>query len=90
MPNAKFESGSFSSFGDMTSQNFPLKKGTSHRIGIFTPENGFNFKKMNLFVQNRSFPSKIYPHANVINFQAEEIFSLRCLNEKRAAAIVPD
>ena len=37
MPDAKFGSGSFSSFGDMTSQNFPLQKGTSHRFGIFTP-----------------------------------------------------
>ena len=37
MPDAKFESGIFSSFGDMTSQNFPLKRGTSHKIRIFTP-----------------------------------------------------
>ena len=35
--DAKFESDSFSSFGDMTSQNFPLKKGTSHEIRLFTP-----------------------------------------------------
>ena len=28
--DAKFESGSSSSFGDMTSQMFPRKKGTSH------------------------------------------------------------
>ena len=34
IPDAKFESSifSFSSFGDITSQNFPLKRGTSHRI----------------------------------------------------------
>ena len=45
MPDAKFESGGFSIFGDMTSQNFPLKKGTSHRIRIFTPRtNVFHFK----------------------------------------------
>ena len=30
--DAKFESGSFSSVGDMTSQNFSFKKGTSHQI----------------------------------------------------------
>ena len=36
MPDSKFESGSFSISGDMTSQNFPLQKGTSHRIWIFT------------------------------------------------------
>ena len=37
MPNTKFESGSFSIFGDMTSQNFTLKRGTSHRIRVSTP-----------------------------------------------------
>ena len=30
MPDAKFESGSLSVFGDIMSQNFPLKKGKSH------------------------------------------------------------
>ena len=35
MPDAKFESGGFSSFGGMTSQNFPLKRG-SHKLRIFT------------------------------------------------------
>ena len=34
MPDAKFEPNGFSIFGDMTSQNFPLKEGTSHRIRI--------------------------------------------------------
>ena len=37
IPDAKFESGSSSCFGDMTSQNFPWKKGTSHQIQLFTP-----------------------------------------------------
>ena len=37
IPDAKFESKSSPSFGDMTSQNFPLKKGTSHEIWPFTP-----------------------------------------------------
>ena len=50
MPDAKFESSSFSIFGNMTSQNFPLKKGTNHPIRIFTPENGFNFKKKIVFM----------------------------------------
>ena len=45
MPDAKFESGGVSSFEDMKSQNFPLKKGTSR---IFPPENGFNFNKNEL------------------------------------------
>ena len=39
IPDAKFESGSSSSFGDMTSQNFPQKKGASHQIWLFTPRN---------------------------------------------------
>ena len=30
IPDAKFEADSSSTFGDMTSQNFPRKKGTSH------------------------------------------------------------
>ena len=34
--DAKFESGSSASFEDMTSQNFPQKKGTSHQILLFT------------------------------------------------------
>ena len=37
-PDAKFEVDSSFSFGDMTSQNFPRKKGTSHQILLFTPE----------------------------------------------------
>ena len=45
MPDAKFEPGSFSSFGDMTSQNFPLKKGTSHQIQLFIPGKWVKLKK---------------------------------------------
>ena len=37
IPDAASESDSSSSFGDMTSQNFPQKKGTSHEIRLFTP-----------------------------------------------------
>ena len=36
--------GSFSSFGDITSQSFPLKKRMSHRFRIFTLGNRFNQK----------------------------------------------
>ena len=35
--DAKFESDSSSSFGDMTSQSFSRKKGMSHEIRLFTP-----------------------------------------------------
>ena len=37
IPDAKFEDDSSFSFGDMTSQNFPQKKGTSHPIRLFIP-----------------------------------------------------
>ena len=37
MLDARFESGSFSIFGDMTSRNFSLEKRTSHRIWLFIP-----------------------------------------------------
>ena len=37
IPDAKCDSGSCSSSGDMTSQSFPRKKGTSHQIRLFTP-----------------------------------------------------
>ena len=37
IPGAKFNAGSSSSFGDMTSKNFPGKKGTSHQIRLCTP-----------------------------------------------------
>ena len=37
IPDAKFESDSSFSFGDMMSQNFPQKKGTSHEIRLFIP-----------------------------------------------------
>ena len=36
IPDARFESGNPSSFGDMTSQGFPRKKGISHKIQPFT------------------------------------------------------
>ena len=45
MPDAKFESCSFSIFGDMTLQNFSLEKGTSHRIRQFTPGKSVQLKK---------------------------------------------
>ena len=45
MPDANFESGSFSIFGDFMSQKLPLRKETSHQILVFSPENGLNLKK---------------------------------------------
>ena len=37
IPDAKCKSDSSPSFGDMTSQIFPRKKGMSHEIRLFTP-----------------------------------------------------
>ena len=37
IPGAKCEVDSSFSFGDMTSQIFPQKKGASHPIQLFTP-----------------------------------------------------
>ena len=37
IPDAKFEFGISSSFGDTTSQNFPQKKEKNHQIQLFTP-----------------------------------------------------
>ena len=37
IPHAKFEADSSFSFGDMTPQNFPWKKGMSHQIRLFIP-----------------------------------------------------
>ena len=73
IPDAKFESASSSSFGDMTSQNFP-GRGRVIKFGYLPPENGFNLKKMSFYVQNRSSRPKVDPHVNFSNFQSEEIF----------------
>ena len=90
IPDAKFESDSLFSFGDMTSQNFPRKKGTSHEIRLFTPGNGFNFKKMSFYVQNRSSRPKIDPPCQFQQFSSIGKFFifkiLGRLDEKRAAA----
>ena len=37
IPDAKFEAVRSPSFGDMTSQNFNQKMGTSHQSWLFTP-----------------------------------------------------
>ena len=37
IPDAKFEAGSSSSFGDITSQNFLWQNGASHQIRLFNP-----------------------------------------------------
>ena len=75
IPDAKFEVDSSFSFGDMTSQNSPQMKGTSHLIRLFTPG------KRVITLIKRVFMSRIVlldpkltPHVNFNNFQAEENF----------------
>ena len=46
IPDAKLESDNSASFGDMTSRNFPRKKGTSHEISSIYPlKTGLTLKK---------------------------------------------
>ena len=94
IPHAQFEADSSSSFGDMTSQSFPLKRGTSYQIRLFIYpwKTGLTFKKWvfmsRIVLLDPNLPPS--PNVNFRNFQAEEIFSLSkflgCLDEKRAAA----
>ena len=54
------------------------------KFGYLPPENGFNFKKMSFYVQNRSSRSKIDPHVNFSNFQAwEKIFIFKIFGTSR-------
>ena len=79
IPVVKFEADSFSGFGDMTSQNSLLKKGTSESSSLATSPRKTGLT-LNVIV-------------NFSNFQAEEIFSFSKyfgrLDKKRAAATPP-
>ena len=75
IPDANFEVDSSFSFGDMTSQNFPQKKGTSHPIRLFTPrKTGLTLKKRVFMSRIVLLDPKLTPHVNFNNFQAEENF----------------
>ena len=67
IPGAKFEASSSLGFGDMTSQNFPRKKGTSNQIRL-------NFKKMSFYVQDRSSRPKIDPPCQFQQFPSRGNF----------------
>ena len=54
--DARFEAGSSYSFGDMTSQNFPQKMGTSHQFRLLFGERVY---KSEFYVKNRSSLPKI-------------------------------
>ena len=85
MPDAKFQSVSFSNFGNMKSQNFPLKKKT---LSIYAQKVCLTFLKEFLF------PKSFFSTQNCMSvsaiFKQRKIFSfskfLTGLDEKRAAA----
>ena len=91
IPDAKFECDSSSSFGDMTSQISLGRRERVMKFGYLPPENGFNFKEMSFYVQNRSSRPKIDPPMSISAiFKNRKNFSfskfLGRLDEKRAAA----
>ena len=90
IPDAKFESASFSRFGDMTSQNFPHKKGTSHQIPYLPLENKFNLKKISFNARIVLLDPKLTPMSIAALLKQGKIFSfckfLGRLDEKRATA----
>ena len=46
----------------------------SPNSATYPPENGWNFKKVSFYIQNRYPRPKIYPHVNFSTLQAEENF----------------
>ena len=57
--DAKFGTDSSFNFGDMTSQNFPRKKGTSHQIWLFIPG-----KRVKLLKNEFLFPESFFSTQN--------------------------
>ena len=75
IPDAKFKVDSSFSFGDMTSQNFPQKKGTmSSNSTIYPRKTGLTLEKRVFMSRIVLLDPKLTPHVNFNNFQAEEIF----------------
>ena len=76
IPDAKFEVNSSFSFGDMTSQNFPQKKGgnESSDSTIYPRKTGLTLKKRVFMSRIVLLDPKLTPHVNFNNFQAEEHF----------------
>ena len=79
IPDAEFEAGSSYSLGDMTSQDFPRKKGTSHQIRhsashqIYPRKMGLTFKNK-FYVQNRSYRAIIDPPCQFQQFSSRGSF----------------
>ena len=91
IPDANFKADSSSSFGDMTSQNFPREKRTSHQIRLFTPQKtGLTLKKWVFMSKIILLDPKLTSMSISAIFKQRKGFSfskfLGCLNEKRATA----
>ena len=90
MPDAKFESDSFSTFGDMMSQISPSGREQVIKLGYLPPENGFNLKKMSFLSRIVLLDPKLTPMLILAISKQRKIFSFsksfRCFDEKRAAA----
>ena len=92
--DAKFEPDSFTSFGDMTSQNFPQKEGKESSNSTIYPRKTCLALKKEFYVQNRSSRLKIDPTVPMSisaifmqkkNFHFSFSKLLGRLDEKRAA-----
>ena len=92
MADAKFESGSFSSFGDMTSQKFPSEEGNqSSNSSIYPRKMGLTFKKSVFMSRIVLLNPKLTPPMSISAiFKQRKILSfskfLRRLDEERVAA----
>ena len=96
MPDAKFESGSFSIFGGMMSQNFPLNKGKSEVIKFRTPlppapKIRLTFRKWNIFISRIILLHPKLPPCQLQQFSSRGNFLsfsniFRRLDEKKTAA----
>ena len=71
IPDAKFESDSSSSFGDMTSQKISLgRRERVMKFGYLPPENGFSFKKNEFLYPESFFRPKIDPPCQFQQFSS--------------------
>ena len=76
MNDAKFESGRFSVFGDMTLQIFSMETSSEQvtEFGYLPPENGSNLNKVSFYVQNRFPLPKIDPLCQLQQFSSRGKF----------------
>ena len=76
IPDEEFGFSSSSSFGDMTPQNFPQKKGTNHQIRrrIYPRKTGLTLKERLSMSRIVHLDPKLTPNVTFSNFQAEENF----------------